>query len=241
MEETSVSASPVDELQPPVDAGGMQATILRCAAELFAERGFEGVSTRNIADRVGIKQATLYHHFRDKKAIHEAVVAAAVAFVSERLMEALSGNASPEQKLKDLFVADLALFHDGRPEARITDREFIEKGDARMTFLAGALQRPYAALAEVIRQIAPDANAGQSSLFVFSLAYGARKHRSVQLLLASLPELESPEALAQALTEWTLRSLRGASAPSSHRERELAAENERLRRALVELVLQQQR
>ncbi|WP_066905588.1 TetR/AcrR family transcriptional regulator [Millisia brevis] len=40
--------------------------ILEAAAELFAERGFAGTSTRAIAERVGIRQASLYYHFSGK-------------------------------------------------------------------------------------------------------------------------------------------------------------------------------
>jgi AcrR family transcriptional regulator len=43
--------------------------ILDAAAELFVERGFAATSTRAIADRVGIRQASLYYHFPSKEQI----------------------------------------------------------------------------------------------------------------------------------------------------------------------------
>jgi len=49
--------------------------ILDAAERRFAERGFAGVSVREIAADVGLKnQASLYHHFRHKRAIYEAVL-----------------------------------------------------------------------------------------------------------------------------------------------------------------------
>ncbi len=43
--------------------------ILDAAAALFVESGFAGASTRAIADRVGIRQQSLYYHFAGKDEI----------------------------------------------------------------------------------------------------------------------------------------------------------------------------
>ena len=41
--------------------------ILDAAERRFAERGFDGVSVREIATDAGLKnQASLYHHFKNK-------------------------------------------------------------------------------------------------------------------------------------------------------------------------------
>ncbi|GHE66299.1 TetR/AcrR family transcriptional regulator [Streptomyces capitiformicae] len=49
--------------------------ILRKASHLFSVKGFEGTSTRQIADAVGIRQPSLFHHFKSKAAIAEALFA----------------------------------------------------------------------------------------------------------------------------------------------------------------------
>jgi TetR/AcrR family transcriptional regulator len=50
--------------------------ILDAAERRFAERGFAGVSVREISSDAGLKnQASLYHHFKNKKALYEAVLA----------------------------------------------------------------------------------------------------------------------------------------------------------------------
>ncbi|MFD7072620.1 TetR/AcrR family transcriptional regulator [Nocardioides sp. NPDC059952] len=43
--------------------------ILDVAAELFVNRGFAATSTRDIAEKVGIRQASLYYHFAGKPGI----------------------------------------------------------------------------------------------------------------------------------------------------------------------------
>ncbi|WP_308933175.1 TetR/AcrR family transcriptional regulator [Rhodococcoides trifolii] len=52
--------------------------ILDAAAELFTTQGFTSTSTRAIADAVGIRQASLYHHFGTKDDILAALLVGTV-------------------------------------------------------------------------------------------------------------------------------------------------------------------
>ncbi|GAA1513367.1 TetR/AcrR family transcriptional regulator [Nocardioides humi] len=47
--------------------------ILREAARLFAIKGFHGTSTREIAEAVGVRQPSLFHHFASKHDIARAL------------------------------------------------------------------------------------------------------------------------------------------------------------------------
>jgi TetR/AcrR family transcriptional regulator len=50
--------------------------ILDAAERRFGERGFAGVSMRELAAEAGLRnQASLYNHFRNKRALYEAVLA----------------------------------------------------------------------------------------------------------------------------------------------------------------------
>lgn len=44
------------------------------ALTLFAEKGYKGTSVKNIADAVGIKDASLYNHFKSKQEIFDSIV-----------------------------------------------------------------------------------------------------------------------------------------------------------------------
>src|SRR3954466_2411853 len=44
-----------------------RAEILRVALRLFTENGYEGTSTRDITDALGITKSSLYHHFQNKE------------------------------------------------------------------------------------------------------------------------------------------------------------------------------
>lgn len=44
------------------------------ALALFAQKGYKGTSVKNIADAVGIKDASLYNHFKSKQEIFDSIV-----------------------------------------------------------------------------------------------------------------------------------------------------------------------
>lgn len=48
--------------------------LVRLAAELFAEKGFQATTVRNIADEAGILSGSLYHHFDSKESIVDEIL-----------------------------------------------------------------------------------------------------------------------------------------------------------------------
>ncbi|MEK4980054.1 TetR/AcrR family transcriptional regulator [Bacillus sp. FSL K6-6540] len=48
--------------------------ILDAADALFGQKGFDGTSTNDILEKVGIARGTLYHHFKSKEDIMDALI-----------------------------------------------------------------------------------------------------------------------------------------------------------------------
>lgn len=67
------------------DAEERKNEILDAADVLFSRKGFDGTSTNDILEKVGIARGTLYHHFRSKEEIMDALI--------ERYSERLLGAA----------------------------------------------------------------------------------------------------------------------------------------------------
>jgi AcrR family transcriptional regulator len=65
--------------QPSRPGATARDEILDAAAELFTTQGFANTSTRSIADAVGIRQSSLYHHFKTKDDILEELLTGTVS------------------------------------------------------------------------------------------------------------------------------------------------------------------
>lgn len=59
---------------PPVIAPGTRETVLRAAAALFAERGFDAVSVREIVEAAGVTKPALYYYFGSKEGVALAIM-----------------------------------------------------------------------------------------------------------------------------------------------------------------------
>ena len=55
--------------------GDLRSALLDAAANRIENQGIEGLSLRKLADDVGVSRSALYHHFRDKNALLNAVAA----------------------------------------------------------------------------------------------------------------------------------------------------------------------
>jgi TetR/AcrR family transcriptional regulator len=90
-------SQPIRDATTGADAAGR---ILEAARDLFAERGYEGTSIRDIALRAGASKANIFHHYRSKRALYEAVLDEAHARFREEYA-LLGDRARPlEQSLK---------------------------------------------------------------------------------------------------------------------------------------------
>jgi len=61
------------------------------ATRLFAERGFDATSVEAVLDAAGVSRGSLYHHFKSKEALFEAVLDAAEVRIGEAPLLAAAG------------------------------------------------------------------------------------------------------------------------------------------------------
>lgn len=56
------------------DAGDVQETILEAALEAFAQRGYDGVSVRELNRQIGVSHNLVHHYFGSKEALWRAAI-----------------------------------------------------------------------------------------------------------------------------------------------------------------------
>ncbi|HYZ69358.1 MAG TPA: TetR/AcrR family transcriptional regulator [Mycobacterium sp.] len=81
--------------------------ILDAAAELFTNLGYASTSTRRIADAVGMRQASLYHHFATKDDMLDALLAGTVDQPLRMAAALLSESGPAAPRLHALVVSDV--------------------------------------------------------------------------------------------------------------------------------------
>lgn len=84
--------------------------ILDAAAAVFAEKGFHGAGTKDIADRLKIKQAGVYYYFKSKDAALAEVCRLGVADYLERLKAITRSNHSPDDMIRLAVIEHLKPF-----------------------------------------------------------------------------------------------------------------------------------
>lgn len=96
-------------MNSPSKAEGTRQRVLDVAARQFRERGYAGVSLRDIADGAGMKAGSLYYHFRSKDEIVATVLEIGIALVHEAVERAVA--ALPEDAPARVLLATAVRQH----------------------------------------------------------------------------------------------------------------------------------
>jgi TetR/AcrR family transcriptional regulator, cholesterol catabolism regulator len=88
------------------------AEIIDAAANVFARRGFHGASTQDIADVLGVRQASLYYYFPSKEVALEMVCARGVEGFVEAAIAVTEVSGSASKKLAGLIASHLSPLRD---------------------------------------------------------------------------------------------------------------------------------
>jgi AcrR family transcriptional regulator len=79
-----------------------RAAILRASFPLFAVRGFEGTTTRDLASAAGVTEPILYRHFPSKADLFAAVLDGAAERILVRVGAAVAGTRGAGERLEAL-------------------------------------------------------------------------------------------------------------------------------------------
>ena len=95
------------------------AEIIDAAASVFARRGFHGASTQDIADVLGVRQASLYYYFPSKEVALEMVCARGVEGFVEAAISVTERRTSASEKIRGLIESHLSPLRDRGDYVRV--------------------------------------------------------------------------------------------------------------------------
>ena len=114
------------EVQLPED---IPSRILNAALNVFAEHGYNGAATREIARRASVHQPSIAYHFGSKEHLWKAAAKAVFTKFSDAMHSNLQNVANDEDRLRrlaELYVRFVA----GQPEwATFVIQEGMQTGD----------------------------------------------------------------------------------------------------------------
>ncbi|MEZ4945048.1 MAG: TetR/AcrR family transcriptional regulator [Cyclobacteriaceae bacterium] len=105
-----------------------QLEIIEAAGEILTQSGLAGLTTKNLAAKMGFSESALYRHFKSKEDIVLTMLKYLAMDMDERFAKTISNFESPQEKLKALFNSQfnffkqkphfmIAVFSDGLLEA----------------------------------------------------------------------------------------------------------------------------
>ena len=99
------------------DPQSAKGKLMRAAAHLFKNKGYERTTVRELGAAVGIQSGSLFHHFKSKDAILLGVMEETIIINMARMLDALSKANDSSSKLLALIRCELNSVHTDTGEA----------------------------------------------------------------------------------------------------------------------------
>ena len=141
--------------RPKTDAGACdtRAAVLKAARTVFARKGFEGATTREVAQAAQVNNAMIYYHFKDKVGLYRAVLADSFAAFDRVWEHEIFRTAAPARAKIRKYVEELVRFQHANEELRkILSMEFAQCGGNMIWLSDNFFSSSYEKLARIIRE-----------------------------------------------------------------------------------------
>jgi AcrR family transcriptional regulator len=133
-----------------------RAAILAAARNVFARCGFEGASTREVAEVARVNNAMIYYHFKDKGELYRAVLADSFnAFDSVWEHEIFSSPATARAKIQRYVEEFIHFQHSNEELRRIMSMEFAACSENCKWLADNFFTHAYDKLANILKKFDP--------------------------------------------------------------------------------------
>ena len=123
--------------------------ILKTATELFAEKGYAGASTNEIAELAGISKRSMYYYMGDKDTLYASVIKEMLNEAYKLIDLNIIENLAPEEKLHH-FVRTVAQIGNDRKLHSIVIRELLSGGEFLPKYVVEGLDKLFATFISIL-------------------------------------------------------------------------------------------
>lgn len=183
--------------------------ILTAASHLYATRGYEAVSMRDVATVVRVTPANLYYHFKDKETLVRESLAHVFSEKTAPMETLLQVGTSPQDRFR-LFIAwFVRLIFEDPIFSRLLARELLDGSAERMEYLSKVVfDRPFSLLTQTIADYSGRADPALTAMSVVALILGQYQLAAVlPHLSGGRAEFGEPEVLIRHFTDVLERAL----------------------------------
>lgn len=117
-----------------------QAKILKAAEAVFAEKGFNGATTGEIAERAGVPKPNIHYYFGTKQQLYDRIIAD-ILEVWLDAMDVIQPEAEPADAIREYVRRKIRASQDWPDSSRVWAIEIIGGGRNVSAFLEGRLRQ----------------------------------------------------------------------------------------------------
>jgi AcrR family transcriptional regulator len=101
-----------------VELSSVARHIARSAAKLFAQRGYDATSVREIVEAAGVAKPTLYYYFRSKEGLAQALLTVPLSGLVATLRNLVTSESDPSRCMERVLEAHYTFCRDDPDRAR---------------------------------------------------------------------------------------------------------------------------
>ena len=102
-------------------------SVIKAATKIFAKKGFDGTSMREIAKSAHLTKPMIYYHFKNKEDLYLYILENSISMLSKKVEKVTSEDREPEEIIRKVVKIYVKYFKEEEDIFRIIHREIISR------------------------------------------------------------------------------------------------------------------
>ncbi len=145
------------------DHGQKREQILKTAAKVFADQGFDRASMTLLAQECGISKANIYHYYDSKDAILYDILEIYLRELRDRICSVKTGGLTPEQKLRTTIREILLAYQGADDEHRVQISGMTALTKEQQKLLRGYQRDLVNFVSDIMKEVSPETFDGENA------------------------------------------------------------------------------